>query len=238
MAVHLYGHPCNMARIMDLAGSFGLKVIEDCAQAHGAEVGGRRVGAIGDIGTFSFYPGKNLGAYGDAGAILTNDGDLARRCRMVANHGRVDKYDHQFEGRNSRLDGLQAAVLGVKLKHLEGWLERRIEVAALYGELLRDIPNLKLPVVAANVRHVFHLYVVRTEQRDELAAHLRKLGISTGVHYPVALPKLQAYRYLGAPDASMYANRQDGELLSLPMGEHLSDEDVARVADGVRQFLA
>jgi len=238
MAVHLYGHPCNMARIMDLAGSFGLKVIEDCAQAHGAEFGGRRVGAIGDIGTFSFYPGKNLGAYGDAGAILTNDGDLARRCRMVANHGRVDKYDHQFEGRNSRLDGLQAAVLGVKLKHLEGWLERRIEVAALYGELLRDIPNLKLPVVAANVRHVFHLYVVRTERRDELAAHLRKLGISTGVHYPVALPKLQAYRYLGAPDASMYANRQDGELLSLPMGEHLSDEDVARVADGVRQFLA
>ena len=238
MAVHLYGHPCDMDRIMELAGSYGLKVIEDCAQAHGAAFNGRRVGAIGDVGAFSFYPGKNLGAYGDAGAILTNDADLATRCRMIANHGRVDKYDHQFEGRNSRLDGLQAAVLGVKLRHLDGWLQRRIEVAALYRELLLNLEELQLPVVESNVRHAFHLFVIRTERRDELAAHLRGLGIATGVHYPVALPKLQAYRYLGTVDTSMRANQQDSQLLSLPMGEHLSDDDVRCVAHAVREFFA
>ena len=157
---------------------------------------------------------------------------------MIANHGRVDKYDHQFEGRNSRLDGLQAAVLGVKLKHLNGWLERRIEVAHQYSNLLGGITELQLPVVRGNVRHVFHLFVVRTQRRDELAEFLRARDIATGIHYPVALPKLRAYRYLGGADASMNANQHDSQLLSLPMGEHLSDADVRDVAGAVGEFFA
>ncbi|MGP1614215.1 MAG: DegT/DnrJ/EryC1/StrS family aminotransferase, partial [Pollutimonas bauzanensis] len=139
IAVHLYGHPCDMDALMALARESGLKVIEDCAQAHGAEYKGRRVGAIGDAGTFSFYPGKNLGAYGDGGAITSNDADLARQCRMIANHGRIDKYDHQFEGRNSRLDGLQAAILSVKLRHLDAWIDHRNRVAAAYLSELQDV---------------------------------------------------------------------------------------------------
>lgn len=238
IAVHLYGHPCDMDALLSIAREHDLKVIEDCAQAHGAEVDGRRVGAIGHAGSFSFYPGKNLGAYGDGGAIVTNDRELALRCRMIANHGRIDKYDHRFEGRNSRLDGLQAAILDVKLRHLDGWIDRRNAVAAAYMRGLKDIDGLAIPTIRRGHRHAFHLFVVRTARRDELARHLGEAGVQTGIHYPIALPKLQAYRYLEQYDEPMFANRADVELLSLPIGEHLSAEDAHYVAQSVSQFFS
>lgn len=227
MPVHLYGHPCDMDEVLSIAREHDLRVIEDCAQAHGAEYKGRRVGAIGDVGSFSFYPGKNLGAYGDGGAIVTNDENLAQKCRMMANHGRVEKYNHEFEGRNSRLDGLQAAILSVKLKHLDEWTRARIKVAEFYLENLQGMQGMVLPKREDWARQVYHLFVIRTNQRDALQMYLKEHGIQTGVHYPVALPKLKAYAYLGQSGEHLQANRQDQMLLSLPIGEHL-DVDAAR----------
>lgn len=238
IAVHLYGHPCRMDELLSLCAEFGLKLVEDCAQAHGAEYKGRRLGTFGEASTFSFYPGKNLGAYGDAGAILTNDPDIAKKCRMIANHGRIGKYDHQFEGRNSRLDGLQAAVLRVKLPHLDGWIDHRNRIAALYGEHLAGVAALALPSVRNGCRHAFHLYVVRTDRRDDLARFLNDKGIQTGVHYPIALPKLAAYAYLGQQSEAMFANRSDSTLLSLPIGDHLSESDAMEVVAAVKAFFA
>lgn len=237
IAVHLYGQPCDMSALRAIAEEHGLKLIEDAAQAHGAEYGGRRVGGLGDGATFSFYPGKNLGAYGDAGAITTQDAAIALKCRMIANHGRTGKYDHRFEGRNSRLDGLQAAILRVKLAHLPEWLEQRRRVAAAYGEALSGIKGIELPITAAGRLHAYHLYVIRTDRRDELAAHLQQAGIQTGIHYPIALPKLAAYAYLNQADAPLFANRADSTLLSLPIGEHLTEEDARTVASTIRTFL-
>lgn len=236
LAVHLYGQPCDLNALSELARRRKVALIEDCAQAHGAEFRGRRVGTFGVAGTFSFYPGKNLGAYGDAGAIVTGDAALAKRCRMIANHGRVDKYDHQFEGRNSRLDGLQGAVLEVKLRHLDRWLQRRIEVAARYRRGLAQVSQLILPQQRDDVRHVYHLFVIRCAQRDALAAHLNACGIQTGVHYPIALPRLQAYAHFGQADAPLFANTLGPQLLSLPMGEHLSDADVDSVCRAIAEF--
>jgi dTDP-4-amino-4,6-dideoxygalactose transaminase len=236
IAVHLYGHPCEMGGLLALASRHGLKVIEDCAQAHGAEYQGRRIGALGDVGTFSFYPGKNLGAYGDGGAILTNNEGLAKHCRMIANHGRVDKYDHQFEGRNSRLDGLQASILNVKLKHLDGWIEKRNAIARHYLSRLSGIKGLILPIIRQEVRHAFHLFVIRSDRRDDLARYLSDEAIQTGIHYPVALPKLSAYAYLNQGEESMTANLQDSQLLSLPMGEHLDYEQLDAVIRVVKDF--
>lgn len=237
VAVHLHGHPAPMDELLILAEEFGLKIVEDAAQAHGAEWDGRRVGAIGDIGTFSFYPGKNLGAYGDGGAILTNSDDLARRCRMIANHGRQAKYDHEFEGRNSRLDAMQAAILSVKLRHLDRWIENRRMIAATYSAELAGIDGLALPVTNSRARHAFHLYVVRCADREALVAHLKENGIQTGVHYPISLPKLGAYQYLGEPDPNWLANQWDSELLSLPIGDHLTKSDATFVAAKVREFF-
>jgi dTDP-4-amino-4,6-dideoxygalactose transaminase len=236
LAVHLYGQPCDMDALTEIAARRGIRIVEDAAQAHGAEFNGRRVGALGAAGTFSFYPGKNLGAYGDAGAIVTNNAALAKRCRMIANHGRVDKYDHQFEGRNSRLDGLQAAVLDVKLRYLDRWIDRRIAIAAEYRRALAGVADLILPAQRENVRHAWHLYAVRSAKRDALAAHLTARGIQTGVHYPIALPKLKAYAHLGQADAPLFANGLGSQLLSLPMGEHLTPADVATVAQAIADF--
>jgi len=233
IAVHLYGQPCDMDSILAIAQEHNLRIIEDCAQAHGAKYKGKMVGTIGDIATFSFYPGKNLGAYGDAGAIVTNDEEFDIRCRMIANHGRIAKYDHEFEGRNSRLDGLQAAVLSVKLRHLEGWLARRIQIAGRYIEALEPCKNITLPVVPKDVRHAYHLFVIRTARRDELRTKLKDAGIETGVHYPLALPNLVAYRYLAQEGNAPIACRQSHELLSLPIGEHLADCEVEIVIDAV-----
>lgn len=238
IVVHLYGHPADMDGLLQIASRDNLRVIEDCAQAHGAEYNGRRVGTLGDIGTFSFYPGKNLGAYGDAGAIVTNDAELAKRCRLIANHGRISKYDHLIEGRNSRLDGLQAALLHVKLRHLDGWIERRNAVAARYLDGLAGLPGLSLPGIRDGVRHAFHLFVIRLAARDALQTALKEQGIETGIHYPTALPKLLAYAHLDQASEPMRANAHDRELLSLPMGEHLSDEQVDMVIAEIAQFIS
>lgn len=238
MTVHLYGHPCDMDAVMSLAREHRLKVIEDCAQAHGAEYKGRRVGAFGDAGTFSFYPGKILGAYGDGGAIMTNNKELAVRCRMIANHGRLAKYNHEIEGRNSRLDGLQAAVLSVKLKYVDEWIAARIRAADYYSEHLKDIGDLVLPVCELYAKHVYHLFVVRSKKRDALQNYLKKNEIQTGVHYPSALPKLPAYEYLGQSNEPMFANRIDSELLSLPMGEHLDEKALRYVIEKIKDFFS
>lgn len=237
MAVHLFGQPCDMDGLAAIAETRGLKILEDSAQAHGAEYRGRRVGAIGDIGTFSFYPGKNLGAYGDGGAITTDNRQLADRCRMIANHGRADKYNHVFEGRNSRLDGLQAAILRVKLRHLDSWLQKRRHVASQYFDGLADLDEIATPTVRSDVRHAFHLFVVQTTRRDALAASLNQSGVQTGIHYPVALPKLPAYRHLMQAEERMIANHLDGEILSLPIGEHLTTPEVTRVVEIIREFF-
>jgi len=236
IAVHLYGHPCDMDPLIDLAKENSLYIIEDCAQAHGAEYRGKKVGSIGNIATFSFYPGKNLGAYGDGGAITTNDETLAIKCRMIANHGRIAKYDHEFEGRNSRLDGLQAAILRVKLKHLPTWTEQRIKIADLYSDLLKDEKNITLPVRKGWAKQVYHLFVIRTEKRDELKKYLGEQGVQTGIHYPKSLPKLKAYEYIGQAQEAMFANQSDTALLSLPIGEHLAEMDVMKVVEAIRAF--
>ncbi len=237
MAVHLYGHPCDMDELAKIAKEHDLFIIEDCAQAHGAEYKGRKVGSIGDIATFSFYPGKNLGAYGDGGAITTNDNDLAIQCRKIANHGRVAKYDHEFEGRNSRLDGIQAAILSVKLKYLDIWIGKREQVAQQYLQGLASVDSLKLPVKKNWAKQAYHLFVIRTNLRDELKNYLSEKGIHTGIHYPISLPKLKAYDYSNQANELMFANRSDVSLLSLPIGEHLSKDDVEKVMLSVKQFF-
>lgn len=235
VAVHLYGHPCDMDEILKLAKQHNLKVIEDCAQAHGAEYKGHRVGSIGDVGCFSFYPGKNLGAYGDAGAILSNSEAIATRARMIANHGRIEKYNHEFEGRNSRLDGMQAAILNAKLGHLDNWIAKRRNVAARYLEGLKSCPSITLPKAESWANPAYHLFVIRTEDRDGLQAYLKEQGIQTGIHYPIALPKLKAFDYWqGNPTVD--ANRLDCQLLSLPMGDHLELDEVDEVIKAVLAY--
>lgn len=235
--VHLYGQPVDLAAVRALADAHGLKVVQDCAQAHGAEFAGRSLASFGDACCFSFFPGKNLGAYGDAGAIVCDDEALALRCRMFANHGRQGKYDHEFEGVNSRMDGLQGAVLGVKLKRLEAWTEARRANARAYGERLAGVPGLRLPAELPGRRHVYHLYVVRTKDRDALRAHLASRGVSAGVHYPIALPDLTAYadRQPG-PGSCPVASRLAGEILSLPMYPELTLEQIDHVAESVAAF--
>jgi len=233
MAVHLYGHPCDMDGLLDLQKTYNLKIIEDCAQAHGAEYKGKKIGAIGDIGCFSFYPGKNLGAYGDGGAILSNDEELIIKSRMIANHGRISKYNHEFEGRNSRLDGLQAAILNVKLEHLDKWIDTRIEVADDYLAGLADFGDITLPVRQEWAKQSYHLFVIRHPYRDKFQEDLKKDGIATGIHYPIALPKLQAFDYLNQSKLKGFAWTSDKELLSLPIGEHINTEDSQKIINKI-----
>lgn len=237
IAVHLYGHPCDMDALLDLANEHGLYIIEDCAQSHGAEYKGKKVGGIGHVASFSFYPGKNLGAYGDGGAITTNSEELAKKCRMIANHGRIAKYDHEFEGRNSRLDGIQAAILSVKLKSLPVWTEQRIKLADCYLELLKDVKSVISPVRQEWAKQVYHLFVVRTNKREKLKDYLGEHGVQTGVHYPISLPKLKAYEYKGQAQEIMFANQSDATLLSLPIGEHLTTLDIQRTVQLIDTFF-
>jgi dTDP-4-amino-4,6-dideoxygalactose transaminase len=220
--VHLHGQPADMVTLLRIAKEYDLFLVEDAAQAHAAEINGQRVGSLGQVACFSFYPGKNLGAYGDGGAIVTNDEELAIRCRMIANHGRVKKYDHNFEGVNSRLDGLQAAILSVKLKHLEDWTKKRRDLADIYKKFLHD-SEVIIPVEAVGVKHVYHLYVARVLRRDTIQAALKGKGINTGIHYPIALPNLKAYEYLGyKPKDFPIATQCSKEILSLPIYPELS----------------
>lgn len=239
MPVHLYGQPADMGSLLTIADRYGLRVIEDCAQAHGAEIQGRKVGTFGDAAAFSFFPGKNLGAYGDAGAIVTNDDQLCHLARMLANHGRMEKYRHEYEGRNSRLDALQARVLLVKLPHLSDWTNRRREVAARYHRLLGPLqsPRFALPPVLDDARSAYHLFVIRIADRKDLIRHLSERGVDTGIHYPIALPDQPAYEHLDQRDSCPNSLAWAQELLSLPMGEHLSDDQVDYVAECIGAFL-
>ncbi len=229
--VHLYGLPAQMDAIMAAAKEHNLKVLEDCAQAHGATYKGRRVSTFGDVATFSFYPSKNLGAFGDAGGIVTNDQETAERARLIANHGQISKNRHTIEGRNSRMDGIQAAVLSVKLPHLEGWLEARRANAKIYNRLLAD-SGLQLPIEPSDSRHIYHLYVAQVPDRDTVAAKLNEAGIETGIHYPISLPFMEAYAYLGHTPADFpVSHSQMGKIISLPMYAELTGEMIEFVCD-------
>src|SRR5579875_3133579 len=193
--VHLQGQICDLDKLETLCQKHHIHLIEDCAQAHFSEFKGRRAGTVGIAGSFSFYPGKNLGAYGDAGCIVTNDDELAARFRMYANHGALIKHKHEIEGINSRMDGLQAAVLSAKLPYISQWTEKRIQNAALYNKYLSGIDEIVLPKVRPDSKHTFHLYVIRALKRDELMNFLKEKNIETVIHYPTALPNLPAYAY-------------------------------------------
>jgi dTDP-4-amino-4,6-dideoxygalactose transaminase len=237
--VHLYGQPADMDPILDIAERHQLKVLEDCAQAHGAEYKGIKIGSIGDMACFSFYPGKNLGAYGDAGAVVTNRDELAVKARMFANHGRIDKYNHEKEGVNSRMDGLQGAILNVKLKHLDDWTEKRRRNAYLYNQHLNGLAIVK-PVEIENVKAVYHLYVIRVKSdlRAKLQEHLTQNGIATGIHYPIALPYLKAYDYLGcSPSDFPEALRASEEIVSLPMYPELSEQQIKYISERINEFF-
>jgi dTDP-4-amino-4,6-dideoxygalactose transaminase len=237
--VHLFGQPADMDAIMEIADKHRLWVLEDCAQAHLARFRSRTVGTFGTAASYSFYPGKNLGAMGDAGAILTNDAALASRMASFARHGGLTKGDHQVEGINSRLDGLQAAILQVKLPRLASWTQRRREIAAHYNRLLAGIPGLVTPVESEGREHVYHLYVVRHERRDELARHLAARGIQTVINYPVALPFLPAYRrFQHQPADFPVAHRNQSRILSLPIFAEMTMAQIETVAAAFREFCA
>ncbi|MFN2377030.1 MAG: DegT/DnrJ/EryC1/StrS family aminotransferase [Candidatus Binatia bacterium] len=236
LPVHLYGHPADMDRIGSVAAEHGLVVVEDAAQAHGARLGGRACGTFGKAGCFSFYPAKNLGAYGDGGIVVTDDEEMAARLKRLRNYGQQGKNEHVVIGGNSRLDSLQAAVLRVKLGHLDSWNMRRAAHAARYNELLPR-EGLVLPVTLAGASHVFHLYVVRTKAREELRAHLGGRGIESGIHYPLPFHRQPAYADLGyGPGSFPVAERLAGEVLSLPMFPELTDEQLQHVAAAIRDF--
>ena len=235
--VHLYGQAADMDRIMRIAERHGLWVIEDCAQAHLAAYGGRKVGRFGRIATWSFYPGKNLGAMGDAGAITTDDEALAIRMAQFARHGGLVKGQHVVEGINSRLDGMQAAILSVKLNYLAGWTKRRQDIAARYNELLGDVPGITVPKVLPLREHVYHLYVIRHAERDALAAQLKSDGIQTVVNYPTALPFLEAYRRFNhRPEDFPNAHGNQSCILSLPIFAEMRDDEVLKVAECAGRF--
>lgn len=232
--VHLYGQPADMDPINQIARKYNLKIVEDAAQAHGAEYKGRRIGTLGDIACFSFYPGKNLGAYGDAGAVVTNNEELAQKIAMLRNHGRTKKYLHQIEGFNSRLDALQAAILRVKLRHLEDWNEERREKAKLYNQLLEPFPKIITPKMLDSTVPVYHLYVVRIKNRDGLQNILKTKGISTGIHYPLPLHLQPAYSYLGCKEGEIpMTERVSKEILSLPMYAELKEEDITYICEAM-----
>jgi dTDP-4-amino-4,6-dideoxygalactose transaminase len=234
--VHLYGQPADMDAIQDIAKSHKLWVVEDAAQAHGARYKGKRLGGIGDAAGWSYYPGKNLGALGDGGAVTTNNSELAERIRTLRNYGSAVKYFHEVKGFNTRLDEIQAAVLRVKLRHLDDWNDRRRKVAAFYIRELGNF-NLTLPSVPDWAEPVFHLFVVRSKRRDDLQRHLKSAGINTLIHYPLP-PHLQAaYSDLGLTAGSLpISERIQAEVLSLPMGPQLSESQAATVVRAIQEF--
>ena len=233
MPVHLYGQVADMDPILELARSRGLIVIEDAAQAHGAEYKGRRAGSMGDLAGFSFYPGKNLGAYGEGGAVVTNNAEHARRIRMLRNWGGERRYEHLIKGFNNRMDGIQGAILRVKLRHLEAWTEARVRHAAEYTRRLEG-SGLLTPYVRPHGRHAFHCYTVRVPRRDAVRAHLEAAGIHTGVHYPIPVHLQPAYEDLGDRRGQFpVSEAMAGEVLSLPMFPELREDQIAAVADAL-----
>jgi dTDP-4-amino-4,6-dideoxygalactose transaminase len=237
--VHLYGQPADMDAIMKIAKRQGLFVVEDACQAHGAEYKGRRAGSIGDLGCFSFYPGKNLGAYGEAGAVATNNAELLERLRMLRDHGQRKKYYHSIIGWNARMDGFQGAVLSVKLKHLTAWNEARRKNAQLYNDLLADVDGLITPLEADYAKHIYHIYAIRVQNRDALMSTLAGKDIHCGIHYPIPIHLQDAYRFLGYKKGSFpVAEKCADELLSLPMFPELSQEQIEKVSGEIHKFSA
>ncbi|MCC6804435.1 MAG: DegT/DnrJ/EryC1/StrS family aminotransferase [Anaerolineae bacterium] len=231
LPVHLYGHPADLNALVGIAQRHKLLLVEDCAQAHGARDNGRLVGTFGDLAAFSFYPTKNLGAYGDGGAVITSDPQLAERLKRLRNYGQVRRYHHAERGMNSRLDEMQAALLRVKLQHLDAINDARREIAAAYDRSLRGVT---LPTEQPNARHVYHLYVVRHAQRDPLAEALRARGVETLVHYPIPVHLQAAYADLGYGKGSLPVTEQIAqEILSLPLYYGLTEEQIAVVAEAV-----
>jgi dTDP-4-amino-4,6-dideoxygalactose transaminase len=236
--VHLYGHPAHVEALRDIADRHGLWLIEDAAQAHAAEYEGRRIGSFGDLACFSFYPGKNLGAYGDAGAVVGSDSELISRVRTLRDHGRSSKYEHVRIGSGERLDAIQAAVLAAKLRHLDDWTTARRRHAERYRARMADLP-VSLPIEAAGAKHVYHLFVIRAADRDGLLAALRRAGIGAGVHYPIPLHMQPAYRRTTYRMANLLNTELAARsVLSLPMYPELSDSQIDRVTDAVRRFLS
>jgi dTDP-4-amino-4,6-dideoxygalactose transaminase len=237
--VHLFGQPADMDPILAIARERGLYVIEDACQAHGAQYKGRKAGSMGDTGCFSFYPGKNLGAYGEAGAVVTNDDAIAEKMRMFRDHGQAKKYYHAMIGWNARMDGIQGAVLGVKLKYLTDWNESRRRHAREYTRLLSSVEDIIKPSEADYARHVYHIYAIRSKERDRLMASLVEKGISCNIHYPVPVHLQDAYGALGLGRGSFpMAETCAAEYLSLPMYPELTSEQIAWVADQVKAFYA
>jgi len=228
--VHLYGQMADMESINGIAGEFGVFVIEDAAQAHGAELNGKRPGFFGSAAAFSFFPGKNLGAFGDAGAVATNDPRLSGRIKMLSNHGRIRKYEHEIEGYNCRMDAIQAAILRIKLEHLEEWTDLRILKAEVYEACLRHKKGAAAPIRRGGARHVFHLYVVRTNERDNIREKLKNNGIFAGVHYPVPLHLQPAYKHLGYCEGDFpVAEQLSREIISLPFWPEIEEAKIKHI---------
>lgn len=238
IAVHLYGQSAQMHKIKHIADKHRLHLIEDCAQAHLASYGGIPVGNFGIAGAFSFYPTKNLGAYGEGGAVVTNNQTIADKIRAMKNHGSIKKNVHEFIGHNYRMDSLQAAILSVKLKYLDQWTDRRQKSAALYYEFLSDIQGLILPGQHPKAKHVYHQYVIRTHKRDQLQKYLDKCDIETAIHYPIPCHLQPAFSHLPYSKGSFpICEKLSQEVLSLPIAEHLVEDDISYVSDCIKKFF-
>jgi len=236
--VHLFGQPADMDPILEIARKYGLAVIEDACQAHGALYKGKKAGSLGDTGCFSFYPGKNLGAYGEAGAVVTQNSEMAGKMRMLRDHGQSRKYHHDVIGWNNRMDGIQGAILSAKLKHLSAWNESRRRNSQLYSELLKGADSIIVPGEAAYARHIYHVYALRVQNRDKVMNSLGERGISCGIHYPVPIHLTDAYKFLGLGRGSFpVAEQCADEFLSLPMFPELTPEQVEYVATEIKRLI-
>jgi dTDP-4-amino-4,6-dideoxygalactose transaminase len=237
--VHLFGQPADMDPILEIAKKYNLAVIEDACQAHGALYKGRKAGSLGDAGCFSFYPGKNLGAYGEAGAAVTSDPAMAARMRMIRDHGQSKKYHHELIGWNDRMDGIQGAILSAKLQNLSAWNEARRKNAHLYTKLLGEVDGIVVPEEAPYARHIYHVYAVRVQNRDRLMSALGEKGVSCGIHYPIPIHLTEAYKFMGLGKGSFpAAEKCADEFLSLPMYPELSEEQIEYVCSAIKTLLS
>lgn len=237
IAVHLFGNPANLIEIKKICNKNSIYLIEDCAQAHGAKLGNKKVGSFGDVSTFSFFPSKNLGCFGDGGMIVTNQKKYFLLAKKIANHGGLNKNSHEIIGRNSRLDSIQASILNIKLKKLNSWIQKRNIIANLYYELLKNVGDLKFIEKYNVILHSYHLFVIKTKYRDRLSLFLKENNIETSIHYPLALPTVNVFKKNHLPYCSkMNAIKFNNEILSLPMGEHLNKNDIIFICRKIKDF--